>query len=1302
MNQQSGHLSDHQIRECADTVPGGSPEDVEAHLSQCESCLGRLLEWQRTQLRIGEADAMRPKPYADCPEENTLQEVAAEMASPEISTRVLQHASQCDHCGPLLKQYLEDFSDELSPEIEALIDQLPFSQPQWQREKAEEIVHSSTPVWKRVWNGTAEWVVATKVRAAAAAMATLVAAIGITRGPAIMNWVENRKANEEIRQANEEMKKAKNLVADAYVEKDKRLLEPRLTGVGYAPYQPRESTLGSGHPDDRPDLNNLVNELSRKFSSGDKYKLGSGWWQTKGRQLLLQSSNTLNTEEAKAYLKEARESFEEAQKRGVKDFSLEIDLAVTYFEEESLLGQPKFRKTIQGLTKVLDSTNPAPTPEEKKTALYNLALVYEKTKDWGFAVSAWENYLKADPTGAWADDARRHLDKDREKAPQHPPYLSPSDYNARSREPRIIRDVEQYQQIALERDWPAKSLEDPASEAGKAAASIARTLRLQHCDPMLTDLLAFPGKGEGPPAIRALSAVFIPIQNDQQKETIDCSRKIAGLFASRANFKDGPSATQALRPVSSPQNDEQKDAIDCPQKVAVALPAGGEGMKGRIFAIQALSTAFSYNKNDKPEAIGCSRKATDLFTHSGNVAGELLARFQEIYALQRELDADGCLEQLDKVWARTFATRYYWLQGQLALEKAICANMAFKSTTSDLSMKLSIDIATELHFPELSLRICGMQAGIARRNGELDEAWRRALDCLEEYWKDEYSAERYYQSYAVMRSIAADSGDLHTSKAYLQRSIDIFETTAPEDLALKFVLSASLANLLRQMGDEAAAEAEAKRTRNLIRSMQAGKPVAPAYLELPAIELADFELRRGEPGLALTTLKPIGDAPRTADKFVKLGFFHVRGDANLRLGKLEEAAEDYRQGIHVAQEFFKQPTNNEIKRLSWVKTTNKIYAGFVQILLKKGQSEKALKVWEWSKRQLLDRINTQLLDVATQADSLSLPRTAYPHIVYASFEDQLQIWLVKDGRVMGKSIALKQSRLLDQVQAFNANCRNKDPLESEVEKQEAELYKLLLQPILAELSPSGIVAIEFDDAVPPFAIEALKSPAGSYFDDDHLVLHSPGILAETLLRESAPLKQQDQFLVADASPETGREVLPGHELPVQAIKLAYRNRVLLEGHSLTPRDLDHYMPVSAALLVISHGVRGSEGMGLKLSPDWSLRAKNFTPEYVSRLRLAVLAACSSGDSENGLPDPDNLVRSLLASKVPNVIASRWDVDSQSTGQLFERFYTHLAEGETPAQALQQARHDFRKAHSERAHPYYWAGFYLTGKLPAAR
>ncbi|HWS17661.1 MAG TPA: CHAT domain-containing protein, partial [Candidatus Elarobacter sp.] len=461
------------------------------------------------------------------------------------------------------------------------------------------------------------------------------------------------------------------------------------------------------------------------------------------------------------------------------------------------------------------------------------------------------------------------------------------------------------------------------------------------------------------------------------------------------------------------------------------------------------------------------------------------------------------------------------------------------------------------------------------------------------------------------------------------------------------------------------------------------------YLEVPAIELADFELRRHQPGLTLSTLQQIGNKPQTQDSFVQLDFYRVRGDAKLQSGRLDEATEDYRHGLAVAQEFFKHSTDEDT-RLRWVLATNRIYAGFVQILLTKGQSETALAVWEWSKSQLLDREKHHLLSIE-EASSRPLPRTAYPHVVYASFEDRLQIWVVRDGRTVGKSVPLKQAELLGSIRDFNMNCRNKDSLGIEVERQSTRLYDLLLRPVIADLPPSGTVAIEFDDAFPSFTIDALKGPAGSDFGEGYVVLQSPGILAETFLRESVPLMPQAKFLVADAA-----EALRGHDLPAAAISQTFSTEVLT-GANLTPQKLDQKMQTSAALLVVSHGMLGDEGIRLKMSEDWSLQAKDFTPQRLRQMRLAVLAACSSDYSGNGLWGPESLVRALLAGKVPNVIASRWDVDSQSTGELFKSFYTYLGQGEMPVQALQHARHTFRKSHPERTHPYYWAGFYLTGK-----
>ena len=89
----------------------------------------------------------------------------------------------------------------------------------------------------------------------------------------------------------------------------------------------------------------------------------------------------------------------------------------------------------------------------------------------------------------------------------------------------------------------------------------------------------------------------------------------------------------------------------------------------------------------------------------------------------------------------------------------------------------------------------------------------------------------------------------------------------------------------------------------------------------------------------------------------------------------------------------------------------------------------------------------------------------------------------------------------------------------------------------------------------------------------------------------------------------------------------------------------------------------------------------------------MLAACSSGKGKDGALDTDNLVHALLGSGVPRVIASQWNVDSETTSRLMQSFYRNLAKGETVAKSMFDARNDMLK---RRPHPYYWASFTVAG------
>lgn len=75
----------------------------------------------------------------DCPPEDALRSLAAGLTPPDQATPLIQHAAQCDHCGQILRMYTEDFSEDLTPEDQALLAQLKSSSPEWQEELLRKI-----------------------------------------------------------------------------------------------------------------------------------------------------------------------------------------------------------------------------------------------------------------------------------------------------------------------------------------------------------------------------------------------------------------------------------------------------------------------------------------------------------------------------------------------------------------------------------------------------------------------------------------------------------------------------------------------------------------------------------------------------------------------------------------------------------------------------------------------------------------------------------------------------------------------------------------------------------------------------------------------------------------------------------------------------------------------------------------------------------------------------------------------------------------------------------------------------------
>ncbi|MBC7349480.1 MAG: CHAT domain-containing protein [Candidatus Aminicenantes bacterium] len=114
----------------------------------------------------------------------------------------------------------------------------------------------------------------------------------------------------------------------------------------------------------------------------------------------------------------------------------------------------------------------------------------------------------------------------------------------------------------------------------------------------------------------------------------------------------------------------------------------------------------------------------------------------------------------------------------------------------------------------------------------------------------------------------------------------------------------------------------------------------------------------------------------------------------------------------------------------------------------------------------------------------------------------------------------------------------------------------------------------------------------------------------------------------------------------------------------------------------------------KSSEDGFLTAREI---YTLRLNseLVVLAACQSsrGTIERaegviGLP------RIFLLAGSQAVISSLWSVNDRSSQELMLQFYRSLLDGQSKDEALRQAK--LRMMRKGKSHPYYWAGYILTG------
>lgn len=341
----------------------------------------------------------------ECPEPAIWREIVVALTPSDEALKHLQHASRCDHCGPLLREAVTEMNAHITDAEAKQIAALESARSEWQRKLAARITgtpEATAPApWWKVWGS------APRLAIAGGLLAVIV----------VGSWVAVRQARPQT---------PSDLLAQAYSEQ--RSFELRMAGAQYAPVRVQRG--GEGSFLSRPEA--LLKAEARIASEIGAHPSDPSWLQAEARADLLEGKYD-----------PAVTALRHALQIAPKSPTLLIDLGTAYFQRAQAADRPEdMGAAYESLSQAL-----AAEPDNS-VALFNRAIVAEHQFLFHQALDDWDHYLRVDSGSDWAVEARQRADGVRAKLKEHDqshaaPLLTPSQIAAQASDPELRAQVDQ-------------------------------------------------------------------------------------------------------------------------------------------------------------------------------------------------------------------------------------------------------------------------------------------------------------------------------------------------------------------------------------------------------------------------------------------------------------------------------------------------------------------------------------------------------------------------------------------------------------------------------------------------------------------------------------------------------------------------------------------------------------------------------------------------------------------------------------------------------------------------------------------
>src|SRR5579864_9088271 len=527
-------------------------------------------------------------------------------------------------------------------------------------------------------------------------------------------------------------------------------------------------------------------------------------------------------------------------------------------------------------------------------------------------------------------------------------------------------------------------------------------------------------------------------------------------------------------------------------------------------------------------AYKAATQAKQFFIAAGSTPGVVRAQWQQLHAKQRQEDGIGCLTEAGRLAPALRDSGYTWISIQFDIDRRACLWKLGRYDQGRTFVSEALKRALASGFGDLRLRNLGMASSAETVAGDFASAWAANEEGLQEYWGNSAAhAVRAHQFYEDLAYASENMKWWHLAIAFATESATTEAEAGNPNTAI--LCWQDVAKLAIRADELDTATAAARNVDDLTRSLantgsSQGSSTPRSSRIYREVTLAEIAIRQGALSEAEKRLEQLQPDIQSEHTLALVRSFHLVNAKLLeRQGKLADAENEYLQGLRVvdlAREKLQKPADQE----SWSDENRTLYEELVYLEIKKGDSERALNLWEWYRAADIRQPRSfksvdQYLDVHHPSQFAKSLSDAIL-LSYALLPQGLVTWITDQKGTRAHLTELDATSLSRQAANYQSLCADSTSSIELLQAQGRRLYEIFIARAGEQLAENKTLVVDLDRTIGDLPFQALVTPDGRYLGQKYAIVFSPGLLYTEYLRDPGYLNQNSNALVVGSSANT--------------------------------------------------------------------------------------------------------------------------------------------------------------------------------------